>query len=266
MPRGNQPKRAAAVTTQAAAIAPEPKKKRERRPPSQNATWVNSAVAQAFLQINPAHLSRLKGAGDIRTKDNVYNFKDLCDRFVQKLQTDGLIDQRVEAACISEFKRGAVPDEVIEKLGYGWSVVKLAWQSWVEVQNDPERRRVLAEREAAQKAAQKADEVVRCRECLRTPALAAEDSLRIVREVTEDQSRTNLSIDEERACTGIALRCSVCLAIKGTAPVNEMRARIRILRVVGPPKPVVLAPLPLAPVVASTAPVPAEDMTGTTGE
>src|SRR5271155_421207 len=108
MPRGNQQYQGAAAAKLATFVAPEAPKKQVRRPPSANAMWVPSMTAQAILQVNASHLAKLKNAGTIRVKDDrTYNLKDVLDKYHQRLQADGLIDQRVEAVCIRGFKEGA---------------------------------------------------------------------------------------------------------------------------------------------------------------
>lgn len=244
--------------------------KRLRRPPSANGVWVTGITAQAIMQVNSSHLCRLKATNEIRTKDGQYNLKDILERYQRQLHADGVIDQRIEAVCIREFKTGKLPEDVIEQHGFAWIVVKQAWTNWSEMRRDPEVRRIVAEREAAIQR----ETAERCRMCLRTPALASADSARIAQEVTSDPTRTQLNMDEERACTGLDIRCPMCRAIKGTAPLNEMRARIRVLRVVGLPKPIVLDPLPEPPPPATPATsatatddhVPPPAMNGTTGE
>jgi hypothetical protein len=214
--------------------------------------WVTSKLVRAILQIRSSNLSQLKNLGTIRSKDGLYNLKDVLDRYKMSLRAEGVIDDQIEAVCIREFKAGAIPEEVIDKHGFAWLAVKQAWQNFDEMRSDPRVERIRAEREAARKH----EEQARCRDCLRVPTLSHADSLRIVSAATDDPTRTALTIDEERACAGLDIRCPVCRALKSTAPIESMRARIRTLRVMGPPTPVNLPPLPTSATNPPTPPAP----------
>jgi hypothetical protein len=232
-----------ASSRSAARVQPRAHKKSSQVILDPATTWVSSKVAKAILQIQTNHLSTLKQKREIRFLDGTeggYNLFDILERYRKLLQAEGILQREIEASCIKEFAKGKVPQEVIIDLGFTWSDVKQAWVNWHDMQRDPEAIRVLE----ARKQTARVEVSTRCRGCERTPEIRQDDNLRVVREVTDDETRSSLSMDMERACADLNFRCPVCRTIKATAPIDTMRARIRKLKVMGPPQPVVLDPLP----------------------
>ena len=199
-----------------------------------------------MLAVTTHYLAQMKRLGKF-TKTNTrdeYNLAEVLEQYRILLNKNGQLVQEIESVCLREFKDGKLPDEVIIEHGYAYDTVKRAWDHYVELRRDPEIARIEAEREASTKK----QEVVRCRECLRSSIVALEDTHRIVREATGDPERTAFNMNEERMLVGIDIRCPSCRALKATAPVESIRARLRVLSVTGLPKPVdVDREMPLPP-------------------
>ncbi len=198
--------------------------------------FVSARVAQSILQINANYLSRLKREGKIKGSGNrdEYNLADVLERYQAQLRTQGLLVQETEARCIREFEAGKLPVDVIIEHGFSYEVVKAAWDHFMTMKKDPDIARIEAEREASTKK----QEVTRCGECVRTSIVALEDTHRVVREATGDPKRTSFNFDEERMLVGLNIRCSSCRMLKATAPIESIRARLRLLAVTGLPKPI----------------------------
>jgi len=220
----------------------EPRQERRRLPGLHGLVaqrvWVSSKVVQAILQVTNTNVTKLRRNGEIRFDPDQggYNLADTLERYTRKLRTEGAIDSQVETICYREFDAGLIPKEVIIKHGFSFDDVKRAWQHYIEMSRDAEAARLVVARETAQKK----EEATRCRTCLRTAEFAQTDALRITREVTEEPERTTtLTMAEERACVDLDLRCPTCRMLKATAPVETMKARLRIrtLRAMGPPQP-----------------------------
>lgn len=181
-------------------------------------------------------------------KDNEYNLGEILERYHILLRTHGVIAEEREAICMREFRAGKHPEVVMIERQYPFEIVKQAWDHHVAFTRDPEASRLESERLAAEQK----EEATRCRSCLRTQLVALDDTLRIVRETTGDETREDFTLLEERACTGLDIRCQACRALKATAPVEAVRARLRVLAVMGPPKPIdVDKDMPLPPPAAA---------------
>jgi hypothetical protein len=210
--------------------------------------WVPTKTAQAILGVTGAHLWSLKREGKLSAREREeYNLAEILERYRQLLKKTGELAQEIEAICIREFAAGKLPAEVIIEHGYAYDIVKQAWDHHIEMRKDPEIARIEAEREASSKK----QEVVRCRECLRSSVVALDDTHRIVREATGDPERTAFNINEDRVLVGLDIRCPSCRMLKATAPIESIRARLRVLAITGLPKPVDVdreMPLPSASV------------------
>ena len=200
--------------------------------------WVPTRMAAAILQVNSSSMPHLKRTGEVRFQEgHGYNLADVLARYRRLVLTEGVIDQQIEAACMREFQGGLLPHEVVIKLGVASDAVKVAWTNWVEWQRDPLVTQLLAKRAAEEKEAAAS----RCRECNRTPELAAADTARIIRDVTYDPKRTLLTIAEERELLALGARC-ICGGLKATVSIELMRFRLRALRKVGETPPPVEQP------------------------
>jgi hypothetical protein len=211
---------------------------------------VTSRTAQAVLSVDSTYLARLKRMGKFSSSGerDQYNLAEVLEHYRLMLQRTGQLAQEIEAICIREFRNGKHPEEVLVEHAYPFETVKMAWDHHHALVQDPHVLRLEAERaEAAKK-----EEATRCRACLRTETTAREDNLRVVRETTGEPLRESFTLLEERVFIGIDIRCPSCHALKATAPVEGLKARLRALAITGLPKPIDVdkeMPLPVAPPV-----------------
>ena len=214
--------------------------------------WISVRVAAAILQVTTGHIYKLKKSGDLRGGDGVANLADVLERYHIILRTTGALNDQAEAISMREFANGKIPREVIIEHGFPVELVKKAWKHHCDINHDPVVQQILADRETKKRR----EDALRCRDCLRTPEAAAADALEILRSASGDPTRTaSLSMREERALVDLDIRCPSCRVIKATAPVDIMRARLRLLRVMPEPKPIDVdkeMPLPVSPTPADS--------------
>lgn len=210
--------------------------------------WINARAASAILQLGTDRLSQMRRAGQLSSsgKENEYKLSEILERYQRLLRTQGLVAEEREAICIREFRAGKHPEEVMIEHQYPFEIVKQAWDHHLAFARDPEAVRVENERLETVKK----EEATRCRSCARAQTESRNDTLRIVRETTGDETREDFTLLEERACTGLDMRCPSCRMLKATASLDAIKARLRVLVVMGAPKPIDVdrdMPLPTPP-------------------
>ena len=219
-------------------VRPPPRRPISLGPVSAQNVWVNSRVAASILEISNSHLHNLRKSGEIRHDgQSGFNLADVLERYRRLLRVQGAVDDQVEAICIREFEGNLLPQEIVIKHGFGLTPVMSAWTKWTALRRDPDVARILSERGATKHSL----DATRCPDCLRTAGLAAEDTARLIPEITYDPKRTSLTIAEERELAAMGARCR-CGELKATVPIELMRFRLRALRKVGETPPPVEQP------------------------